>query len=161
MPKKIALNGIIPESLYKKFIYLMPICCVDIILKAGNSVYLFKRSYSPAKDEWWFIGGRVLKGESLKDAAIRKMKEEVGVETGTLRMVGVYENFFLTSRFDSKKRKIGTHAISVCFVAEPKDKNFKLKLNEEYTDYKLINKAGGNLHPYIQAALKDSGVLQI
>lgn len=159
--KKLLNKKKIPEHLYKKIIDVMPMCCVDIIFKVNDKVYLFKRSYQPAKNVWWLVGGRILKGERLKDAAIRKVKEEIGVDVRIQKMVGIYENFFATSRFNLKNRKIGTHTISICFLAEPKHKGIKLKLNEEYTDYKLINRIGRNLHPYIQTALKDSGVLRI
>lgn len=136
----------------------MPICCVDAVFNVGKKVYLFKRTYEPAKNEYWLIGGRILKGESLKDSVIRKAKEEVGVDVEIIRMVGLYENFFKISRFDTKKKKYGAHAISVCFLVEPKNKDFKLSFNDEYFDYKIITKNDKNLHPYIQAVLRDSGV---
>jgi len=151
-------DGKMPLSLYKKFVSLMPICCVDIVFNVGKKTYLFKRAYEPAKDEYWLIGGRILKGESLKTAAIRKAKEEVGVDVEIIRMIGLYENFFKISRFDTKKERYGAHAISICFLAKPKNKDFKLSLNDEYSDHKIITKNDKNLHPYVQAVLRDSGV---
>lgn len=148
----------IPLKLYKKIIGLMPICCVDAVFKSGNKVFLFKRAYEPAKNEWWLIGGRVLKGETLKDAVIRKVKEEAGVEVNILKIIGVYETFFKISRFKANKKRISTHTISVCFVVKPIKKGFKLKLNEEYDSYKAITKVERNLHPYIKAVLMDSGL---
>lgn len=152
----------IPLSLYKKFVNFMPICCVDMVFNAGKKVYLFKRAYEPAKNEYWLIGGRILKGESLKDAVIRKAKEEVGVDVKITRRIGVYESFFKISRFDTKKKKYGAHAISICFLVQPKNKDFKLSLNDEYSDYKIIanndKKEKYNLHPYVQAVLRDGEV---
>lgn len=147
----------IPLALYRKIVGLMPICCVDAVLKSGNKVFLFKRAYEPAKNKWWLIGGRISKGESLKDAAIRKVKEEAGIDVKILKMIGVYETFFPISRFDVDGRKRGTHTISVCFAVEPKKKNFKLRLNEEYIGYKTITRINKNLHPYIKKVLRDSG----
>ena len=149
----------IPLGLYKKFVSLMPICCVDIVFKAKKKVYLFKRAYEPAKNGWWFVGGRILKGEKLRDAARRKVNEEIGVDAKIASMIGVYETFLKANRFDTID-KSGTHSISICFLAEPREKNFRLKLNEEYTGWKTIEKIDKNLHPYIRSVLRDSGALK-
>lgn len=159
LKKNILNNNKIPMSLYKKIVGLMPICCVDIIFKVGKKVYLFKRRYEPAKNKWWLIGGRVLKGESLKNAAIRKVKEEIGVDARILKNVGTYEAFFATTRFDEKHKKSGAHSIVVCFVVEPKKKKFVLKLNEEHSKYKTIENIDKKLHPYVKTVLRDSGAL--
>ena len=136
----------------------MPLCCVDAVFKFEKKVYLFKRAYEPAKNEWWVIGGRILKGERLNDAVIRKAKEEIGIDVKIKSFIGVYENFFSTSRFDTKK-KTGTHAISICFLVEPKEKNFELKFNEEYTDYKILTDIDKKLNTYVQTVLRDSGAI--
>lgn len=159
MLRKNTLNKNIPEHLYKKIVEHMPICCVDIVFKVGKEVYLFKRAHQPAKNEWWLIGGRILKGERLKDAVLRKAKEEIGVDAKILKVIGVYETFFPESRFNTKTKKIDTHSISICFVIEPKHKNFNLKLNEEYICYKKITEIDGNLYPYVKMVLRDSGAI--
>ena len=148
----------IPLQLYRKIVDMMPICCVDALFKSGNKLFLFKRAYEPAKNKWWIIGGRVLKGESLKDAMIRKVKEEIGVDVKILKMIGVYETIFPISRFDINNRKIGAHTISICFLVEPNKKNFKLRLNEEYNGYKTIARLDKSFHPYIKKVLRDSGL---
>ena len=147
----------IPAALYKKFLETMPVCCVDIVFRSGRKVFLFKRAYEPEKDEWWVIGGRVLRGETLKEAVIRKVKEEVGVKAKISKMVGVYEYFSKVNRFDSGRKGKGTHNIIICFEAEPIAKNFKFKLNEEYKGYKAIKGVYTGLHPYVKKMLKDSG----
>jgi colanic acid biosynthesis protein WcaH len=159
MWKKNISNRKIPLTLYKKIISHMPICCVDIVFKVDKKVYLFKRAYEPAKNKWWLIGGRVLKGESLREAVIRKVKEEVGIDVKILKKIGVYETFFYTNRFDTKKKKSGTHSISICFVVEPKNRNFTFKLNEEYLKYKIIKSIYKNLNPYVIKVLRDSEVI--
>ena len=154
-----SISNRISKQLYKRIIELMPICCVDIVLKDSNKIYLFKRAYEPAKNEWWLIGGRILKDEHLNEAVIRKAKEEIGVDVKILKMIGLYETFFPNSKFDTKKKITSVHSISICFLVELKHKNFKLKLNEEYTAYKKITKIDENLHPYIKTVLRASGVI--
>lgn len=158
--KDFSKNKKIPARLYKKIVSLMPICCVDLVFLSEGKVYLFKRAYAPAKNKWWIIGGRILKGEKIKEAVLRKAKEEISVDIKIRKIIGVYEAFFGTNRFDTKAKKSGSHSISICFLVEPKRKNFKLRLNDEYKDFKAINKIDKNLHPLIQTVLKDSGAIK-
>ena len=39
---------------------------------------LLLRDNEPEKDNWWFPGGRVIKGETLENAVIRKDKRGDG-----------------------------------------------------------------------------------
>ena len=41
---------------------------------------------------WEMPGGQVEKGESLKDAVIREIKEETGVEIEVIKNCGVFQN---------------------------------------------------------------------
>lgn len=101
----------IPEAIYKQIIKYIPILCVDIIIKNKDGEYLLiKRKNKPLKGEWWIIGGRVHHGENLIEAAKRKVKQEVGLNTGDLKPLGYYEEFFDDSPFKSP-----IHTISFVF----------------------------------------------
>lgn len=165
MKRKSTYKEFIPLALYRKIVELMPIPCVDVVFKAGSKVFLFMRAYEPAKGKWWLVGGRILRNETFEQAVIRKMKEEIGVDAKVGRMIGTYEEFFANSRFDNESGKTGngktgTHTLSICFVAEPKNRNFKLRLNDEYDGYRTIDRIEENLEPYIKNVLKDSGVFK-
>ncbi len=163
LKKSISSKGGIPLQLYKKILGLMPIPCVDLVFKSGNDIYLFKRSYEPAKDEWWLAGGRIKRGETFKQAAIRKAKEEIGVDVKIIKQIGTYEIFFPVNRFDAKDIKTkqkGTHTIAIGFLIEPKEKSFKFNLNEEYKGCKIIKRIDDSLHPYVRRVLKDSKVIK-
>lgn len=56
---------VITLKLYKTFHQLMPIACVDLVIKSDYGILLGKRRNKPAQGKWWFMGGRVLKGETL------------------------------------------------------------------------------------------------
>ncbi|MBI1936252.1 NUDIX domain-containing protein [Candidatus Woesearchaeota archaeon] len=152
----------IPAQLYRKIVAMMPICCVDGILKSGKNVYLFKRSRAPAKNQWWAVGGRIFKWETFKEAMLRKAKEEIGIKVKITKQIGTYEAFFGTGYFESsgQKTKKGAHTISVCFVIEPEYRMFRLKPNDEYSAYKRISKVENNFNPYIKRLLNDSGVFK-
>ena len=55
----------IPSKLYKRFVENMPLCCLDLIVVNNKKFILIKRKFNPAKDKWWFPGGRVFFGEDL------------------------------------------------------------------------------------------------
>ena len=84
----------IPQDLYDKILNTMPIICVDGIIQKGDSTLLLLRDNEPEKDNWWFPGGRVIKGETLENAVIRKVKEETGLECEVLSMFDITQTSF-------------------------------------------------------------------
>lgn len=111
---------IIPSEQYKKIVEVLPILCVDVIIKNSKGEYLLiKRANEPLKDQWWVIGGRVLKGESLEQAAKRKVKEEAGLEIDGIKSIGYYEDASETNPFGLE---IQLHSVSIVFSANIEDK---------------------------------------
>lgn len=83
---------IIPEDIYSTIVQLMPIPCVDILARDEQGrVLLIKRANEPAKDQWWFPGGRVHYLETRLQAVIRKLKEECGLDVSDPRELGTYD----------------------------------------------------------------------
>ncbi len=83
---------IIPEEIYSQIVILMPIPCVDIIVEdARGKILLIRRAGEPAKGQWWFPGGRVHYLETRRQAVIRKLREECGLEASHLADVGTYD----------------------------------------------------------------------
>ena len=54
---------------------------------------LVQRATEPVKGVWWLPGGRIYKGETFFDAAIRKTKEETGLRGKPIQILGVYNTF--------------------------------------------------------------------
>jgi len=103
----------ISREKYSEIIEILPILCVDIIIKNSRDEYLLiKRANEPLKDEWWVIGGRVLKGETLRQAAERKVKEEVGLTAPNFNLTGYYEDVFEKNPFGLPTV---LHSVSVVF----------------------------------------------
>jgi colanic acid biosynthesis protein WcaH len=104
---------IIPSKQYAQIMEVLPILCVDIIIQNSHNEYLLiKRINEPRKEQWWVIGGRVLKGEALEQAAIRKLKEEVGLKANNIRPIGYYEDTMEISPFGNPTP---LHSVSVVF----------------------------------------------
>lgn len=124
----------IPSDLYKTIVDLMPILCVDIVLKYNGKYLLVKRTKEPLKDQWWVPGGRVLKGETITDAARRKIKEELGVEAEILKVLGYFEDKFRENEFGLES---GIHTVSIVFLVKPLSLDFKL--DNQSSSWKFVN----------------------
>ena len=64
-----------------------PIVGVGAIVVSRGRVLLARRGNQPLKGRWSIPGGVVELGESLKDAAIREVREETGLEVEPLELV--------------------------------------------------------------------------
>jgi colanic acid biosynthesis protein WcaH len=92
--------GFIQEDFYKKIIRNIPILCIDLIIKYQDQYLLVQRNQNPLKGVWWLPGGRVQIGETIEEAAKRKLIEELGlVLNDSFEVVGLYEDIFNKSSF--------------------------------------------------------------
>ena len=105
---------IIPEPLYEQIKKSMPIPCVDLlILDADDHVLLVRRIAPPAEGEWWFPGGRVHFGESRRQAAVRKLREECAIESGLLYELATLDVFLPLPRGGGEEL---SHGITTVFL---------------------------------------------
>lgn len=115
MAEKLYKHGFIDEDFYKKSLEYLPILTIDLILQNKLGEFLLvKRSNHPLKGEFWTPGGRVHKGETLQHAAVRKCKEETGLDTQLLNwnFIGLFEGNFRKSHFDLN---CSTHTVSIVY----------------------------------------------
>jgi colanic acid biosynthesis protein WcaH len=87
------------DETFKGIIQNTPLISIDLIIRNEiGEVLLGKRINAPAKGDWFVPGGRVRKNETLDDAFIRLLSEELGIESGLTRadakFLGVYEHFY-------------------------------------------------------------------
>jgi colanic acid biosynthesis protein WcaH len=110
-------------SLYEQACSLLPIFCVDVVLKrkSDGKILLFLRKDEPAAKIWWLPGGRMFKGETFFDCAKRKVVEETGTAAtvSTVGVLGVWNTFFPHSCWDENRveDKRGTHTVNVAVMA--------------------------------------------
>lgn len=57
---------------------------IAIVIRAGK-VLLVRRANPPDAGRWGFPGGKIERGETLHQAALRELKEETGVDATALR----------------------------------------------------------------------------
>lgn len=97
---------------YRRVIKVLPIVCVDVIVKRGQQILLVKRANEPLKGQWWVPGGRILKDETALNAVHRKVFDETGLSVSEVEFVGIYEESYETSAFG-----VSSHCISLVFEA--------------------------------------------
>jgi colanic acid biosynthesis protein WcaH len=115
---------LIPDEAYKAILAAIPILCVDIVVKDQEGRFLLvKRARHPLKGKWWVPGGRVLKGETISQAASRKILEELGVEAEISESLGYYEGHFRENEMGVPS---GVHTVSIVVLANLLSDNIQL-----------------------------------
>lgn len=112
----------LPFKLYKEIVETMPIVCVDVICqRKDGKMLLFYRRDKPAASIWWWPGGRMFRGETFFDTAVRKIKDETGQKSAAVTpqgVVTVWNTFFPDSHWDAERApgREGTQTVNVVVV---------------------------------------------
>ena len=133
----------IEEALYRRIVQVLPIVCVDVILRASPEGYLLvRRSNQPRIQEWWVVGGRVLKGEKAVQAAARKAREEVGIEvdSAAFDFVGYCDSTYNQSVFGEGSY----HTPSLVFEAYLPEA-FEIRLDSQSSAWRLAEELPSDL----------------
>lgn len=142
---------IIDDHLYQQIVQVMPISCVDLVVANDyGQTFLAKRTNEPAKGKWWFPGGRVHYLETRLDAAIRKLREECGLESDQLVELGTFDVIVEASENGSN-----SHAITTLYSARVVgDQIFTLDSQNSEAEWRLpLEWLKVELHPFIQRGL--------
>tara|TARA_B100001059_G_C17804735_1_gene568395 strand:- start:271 stop:714 length:444 start_codon:yes stop_codon:yes gene_type:complete len=127
----------VPEKLYRDIISYIPIVCVDIIVNKNKKFLLLKRNNPPLKNSWYLPGGRINIGESIEEASIRKIYEELGINVlkKQLKLVGIYQDKFDVNSFGEKK-----NYSTISIVFEINILNSELILDSQSSKFKWADK---------------------
>ena len=126
-----AVSRPIPSSLYKKIHRVLPLVCVDLVVRdrSRKSFLLIKRANEPEIGKWWFPGGRIFKNEMLKTAVLRKLREEVGLRGRVIKILGVHEYFSRTGYFQGTN----SHTVPIVFLVDLVEDKRKSRLDCPHT----------------------------
>jgi len=72
-----------------------PIVGVAAVVIENDKVALVRRGRPPAYGEWSLPGGAVELGETVEEAVIREVSEEIGLEVEVLELVAILDRIFL------------------------------------------------------------------
>ena len=124
----------LPAEIYREIVRKSVVVCVDCVIVKYNihkdryECLLVERADEPAKNLWWLPGGRLFKGETFFDGALRKVKEETGLKNDDnnqitpLQILGFYNTFFPTSSWDTEEEK-GTQTVQPIVLVKLESKN--------------------------------------
>lgn len=142
----------IPAERYKMILDVMPIVCIDSVIVNANREYLLvKRNNHPLKGEYWLPGGRLLKNETLREAVIRKMNQELGIAVEIDRLLGFFETVFKKTSIDVTG---GFHAVSFVFLLKPLQE--KIVLDNQSSSWKWFKELPRKLLELLQPFQEES-----
>ncbi len=97
---------------------------IAICLFRNGTRILVSEGFDTIKQDYYYrhLGGGIEYGESSREAVLREIQEELGVEVENLQLIGVLENIFI---YEGQQG----HEIVFVFDAEFTDKSL-YKLNE-------------------------------
>lgn len=72
-----------------------------VLVKKDDKYLLVKRTHNPDKGEWDIPGGFLEEGESFRDAAVRELEEETGVEINIDKL-----SFYNTISFERGEKPV-------------------------------------------------------
>ena len=124
----------IPDSLYREIVDNMPICTVDVAFfnRTVTKVLVFRRGAAPLKGEWFTMGGRLQKNETVRDCAVRQAETEAGLKLNPegLFFGGVFDEIHETSRFGGT---VTYHCVDVCWWCFLDD-DAEIRLDPQHTE---------------------------
>tara|TARA_Y100000592_G_C5317264_1_gene243072 strand:+ start:55 stop:522 length:468 start_codon:yes stop_codon:yes gene_type:complete len=130
-------DNLIEEELYKNIFTNIPIPCVDIVIQDNKGHFLLlKRNNEPLKSDFWLPGGRILKNEESKDAAVRKCKQELGIDRdpSEFNLMGFSEFCFEKNNFDVDTTY---HTISLVYVCVRVVEESEITLDSQSSEFKF------------------------
>lgn len=142
----------ISEKIYKEIHRNLPIVCVDLVVTDGKKFFLAKRTNEPEKGKWWFLGGRVLKNEKLKEAVIRSLKREMGIGGKIEKFLGFHEFFLAKGYFPG----MNSHMVPFLFRIKVDGKK-GFRLDQQSSAGKWFSKIDPKWHPYLKKFLREAG----
>lgn len=99
--------------------------------KLHEFLQLFRASHTWAGNTWQVVRGKVEKGETFIDGALRELREETQIVPREFYRVGTVETFY-TAFNDTI-----WHSVPFCAIV---DHDQPVNLNPEHTDYRWIHR---------------------
>lgn len=130
MTKNYYQEGFINEKEYKKIINLMPIFCIDFLIRKDEDFLLIKRLEEPLKEEFWLPGGRLRIFESIEEASERIQIKEIGRHFPDINFVA-FSNYFFKKTISSR----ALHTPTLLFEVVVKD-YFEPVIDSFHSDYR-------------------------
>ena len=94
---------------------MQPVVSVGALIVHEGKILLVKRARPPSKGKWSIPGGAVELGEEVREALVREVKEECGLDIEVDRLLDVVDNIVV-----NKEGHLRFHYVILDFLARPK-----------------------------------------
>ena len=122
-------KALLPIAEYRKIMRKMPILTIDAIVVHKGKYLLLKRKFKPLRGRYWLPGGRVFRGETLQEAVIRKIREEIGIDVRIISLAGFHDYIYKENEFNLDY----VHTVSAVFFVSPLSD--EVDIDYQSTDY--------------------------
>ncbi|MEI8125823.1 MAG: NUDIX domain-containing protein [Parachlamydiaceae bacterium] len=152
-PEEVNVVKEVPSNIYSEIVQSMTISCVDAFVYdfENKAYFMIQRTTPPGKGKWWIPGGRIFKGESFYESAVRKTKRESGMDICPIAQLGTYSTYFPESAWGPN---VHTDTKNTAILALCDNQNFYLDTDHQAAKWVLIDEAPED--PYILAVYKEA-----
>jgi colanic acid biosynthesis protein WcaH len=145
----------VADDVWADIVRNSPVPSVDLVVDCDDGVLLAKRQNEPAKGEWFVPGGRIQKGEPIREAVHRVAQQELGIDVRITTELGTYDHRYETADVPDAG---GKHYVAHGYHVEPKTES--IQLDEQHTQSRAFpTDELPPLHPYVRAYMTDAGLL--
>ncbi len=132
----------------------VPIVSVDLLVKYEGGLLLGRRMNEPAKGYWFVPGGRVLKGETRREAVDRIAQDELGLEVEIVESLGAFEHIYDTSDVDGVDSK---HYLANGYVVDAIACD--VSADDQHDAFQTFQSAPEPCHEYVEAYVNASSAI--
>ena len=143
------------EDIFRQIVRHAPLVSIDlVVLDRQGRALLGLRTNEPALGFWFVCGGRILKGEAIRDGFARIMRHEMGHACAftEAKPRGVYEHLYETNRFGEPG--FGTHYVVLAYEIVVPD-HLELRPDAQHRELAWWRVpdllASPEVHPYTKA----------
>ena len=149
-------SKLIPTDQYKMVMDIAPIATVDVLFfnKDKSKTMLFRRVNEPLRGVYFTMGGRLAKGETFIECALRKAKEELNftLDPSMLVFAGVQEEIHPNSIFSG----ISYHAVDLFYGYILEDDEIIQTLDTQHDDAQWFSVSDETLHSILKTKLSQT-----
>ena len=139
----------IDKQTWKSIVDSMPIPSVDILVMCSDGILLGKRTNKPAKGEWFVPGGRIQKGEPLREAVHRIAEEELGIGVTIEQSLGTYDHFYGCSDVPESG---GKHYIAHAYTVSTS--GCQTRGDDQHEKFRTFETVPDSIHPHVEAYIE-------
>lgn len=149
-------SKLIPHEQYRNLMDIAPITTVDVLFfnKTKEKTLLFRRTNEPLLGVYFSMGGRLAKGETFLECALRKAKEELNftLDPSKLVFAGVQEEIHPNSVFPD----VSYHAVDLFYGYILEDESLIPDFDAQHDNHQWFSVSDETLHPTLKTKINQT-----